>query len=226
MRNVTRIAIALGVLAAAGCGQSKSASEPPKAAVASLPSPAESTAVPAEPAPADAPANAAPPSGAMPSLIADESGIGPIKLGMTLAQAKQAIPGAKFERATDGDGVALVDVTMGKDPIMSLFADEEDASKPIDWSKPIRSIESFSAACATREGVHPGSLALDAEKIYGRTRSVMQSEIESREYIEFEHQPAGMIFRLDYTGIFADGSRESKEFDPQGKIFSIQVTPQ
>ena len=74
----------------------------------------------------------------------------------------------------------------------------------------------------TREGVHPGSLALDVEKIYGRTRSVMQSEIESREYIEFEHQPAGLIFRLDYTGIFADGSRESKEFDPKGKIFSIR----
>jgi hypothetical protein len=226
MRTWPRFVMVVGlVLAAAGCGQSKSASEPPNAAATSLPSPAESTAE-TKAAPALAEAPAAPASGAMPSLIADESGIGPIKLGMTLAQAKQALPGAKFERATDGDGVALVDVSMGKDPIMSLFADEEDASRPIDWSKPIRSIESFSPACVTREGVHPGSLALDVEKIYGRTRSVMQSEIESREYIEFERQPAGLTFRLDYTGIFADGSRESKEFDPKAKIFSIQVTPQ
>ena len=47
----------------------------------------------------------------------------------------------------------------------------------------------------------------DVEGVFGQTKEIVKSEIESREYIEFEMQPAYLTFRLDYTGIFSAGKR-------------------
>jgi hypothetical protein len=152
------------------------------------------------------------------------SGIGPIRLGMTLAEARAALPAAKFARTSDGDGAALVEVTLAPDTTMVLWADEADADAPVDWSKHITSIETFSAAFHTPAGMHPGSLVTDVEHLYGKTKAITLSEIESRQYIEFENQPARLTIRLDYTGIFKDGARTTKQFEPQAKIWSIAVS--
>ena len=50
-------------------------------------------------------------------------------------------------------------------------------------------------------------LLTDAEKVMGKTRSVATSEIESREYIEFEKQPVWMTIRLG----------------PESKLLSIAI---
>ena len=52
------------------------------------------------------------------------------------------------------------------------------------------------AASSPAPGVRPGMAVGDAEKILGKTRSVAQSEIESREYIQFENQPVWITVRL------------------------------
>jgi hypothetical protein len=85
-----------------------------------------------------------------------ENGIGPVKLGMTLLEAKRAFPKATFSRGSDGEGVALVNVSTNESQVMVLFAGEEDKDKPINWSKRISSIETFSSNSSTSLGVRPG----------------------------------------------------------------------
>jgi hypothetical protein len=157
------------------------------------------------------------------TCLVTDSAIGPIRLGMTLAEVRQALPSATLERSEDGDGAAWISVLVGGENLMS-FAAEDDGAGEIDLTKSIRLMETFSPSCRTIDGVHPGSLVLDAERVMGKTAKIVKSEIESREYIEFERHPAGMTFRLDYTGIFQPGSRETRRFDPAGKIFSIAIS--
>jgi hypothetical protein len=142
---------------------------------------------------------------------------------MTLDEARRALPGATFQRRSDGEGVALVSVALAPDATVVLWADEDDTGAAIDWSKRIENIETFDAAFRTSAGVHPGSLVTDVERIYAATKVITLSEIEARHYIEFEAQPAWLTFRLDYTGIFEGESRRTTAYAPGAKIYSISV---
>lgn len=153
-----------------------------------------------------------------------DSAIGPLRLESTLEQARKATPEAKFARTSDGEGVALVDVTVAGESLAVAYVGEEDAERPVDMSRRIEHIETFNAACATAEGIHPGSTVDDAVAAYGPVRIVRRSEIESREYIEFERQPPGLLFRLDYAGEFAEGQSETTRHAPGAKILSIAVS--
>ena len=152
-----------------------------------------------------------------------ENGIGPVKLGMTLLEAKRAFPKATFSRGSDGEGVALVNVSTKESQVMVLFAGEEDRNKPINWSKRISSIETFSSNCSTSLGVRPGGLVAEAEKQYGKVLKIIMSEIEARQFAVFKNQPRGMIFRIDYSGIFAEGQSETLRYRPDAKIYSITI---
>jgi hypothetical protein len=154
-----------------------------------------------------------------------ENGIGPVKLGMTLLEAKRAFPKATFSRGSDGEGVALVNVSTKESQVMVLFAGEEDRNKPINWSRRISSIETFSSNCSTSLGVRPGGLVAEAEKQYGKVLKIIMSEIEARQFVEFKNQPRGMIFRIDYSGIFAEGQSETLRYRPDAKIYSIAIQP-
>ncbi len=156
-----------------------------------------------------------------PCIVTDTS-IGPVRLGMTLAEAREALEGATYRRAYDGEGIGSVDVVLGPDTLMNLVADG-DEDEAIDWTKRIVFMQTFSRACRTAAGVHPGALVVDVERILGPATQVMMSEIESRQFITFERQPEGITFRLDYTGIFDDGARQTKRVQPDGKIFSISI---
>jgi hypothetical protein len=151
-------------------------------------------------------------------------GIGPIRLGRTMTEARRAMPGAKFERTSDGDGAALVEVSFGTDTSVTISADEDDPEAPINWSKPVIAIETFSPTCHTVGGVRPSSLVVDVEKVFGPVKQIVKSEIESREYITFERQPAALTLRLDYTGEFPEGSRQTQRFSAGAKIYSIVVS--
>lgn len=138
----------------------------------------------------------APASGPAPVCLVTDSAIGKLKLGMTVSEAKTAWPEASFSRTSDGEGVALIDVSVGADQMIIAYAHEDDAEAPVDSTKPFRNLETFSDKCGTAAGVRPGMSVSDAEKILGKTQSVAQSEIESREYIQFEKQPVWMTIRL------------------------------
>ncbi|MET3134773.1 hypothetical protein AAKU55_005075 [Oxalobacteraceae bacterium GrIS 1.11] len=158
-----------------------------------------------------------------PACLISATSMGPIHLGMSLHQAKQAFPGAHFERSSDGDGAALVAVKVSKEELLILSAGEENSDAPIDWRKKINYIETFNPLCQTADGVAPGVLVKTVEKIFGKVKQITQSEIESREYIEFSKQPSYLGFRLDYTGIFANDAHRTRRFAPDGKIFSVTI---
>ena len=157
-------------------------------------------------------------------LLVTDTSMGPIRLGMTLDEARKAAPAANLERTSDGDGVALVEIALAPGASVVVYAGEDDAAAAIDWAKRIRMIETFGSGLHTAEGVHPGSPVADVEKVYGPLKSVDKSEIESREYITFDRQPAGFTFRLDYTGIFPDGSSSTARVAPEAKIYSIAIS--
>jgi len=152
------------------------------------------------------------------------AGISSIRLGETLDQSRRSNPAATFARATDGDGAALVGVNLPGGDGLSLWAGEDDPGQPIDRTKPIETIEVFTAAFHTTEGIHVGMLVTDVERRFGPVRQVTLSEIEQRQYVEFARQPAFLTFRLDYTGIFVPGAHETTRFEPGAKIFSIAVS--
>jgi hypothetical protein len=156
--------------------------------------------------------------------LISRAGIGGVRLGMTLAEARRALPTATFARATDGDGVALIKVTLAPEQALTLWADEDDPAAAIDWTKTVRTIETFSSAFRTAEGVHPGAAVSEVESVYGTTRMIEMSEIESRQYIFFARQPDYLTLRLNYTGIFRDGARSTTEVGPDAKIMSIAVS--
>jgi hypothetical protein len=162
-------------------------------------------------------------TGTDPHLIT-ASAMGQVRLRMTLDEARRALPVASFKRTSDGDGAALIEIAFGRDGSVSVWADEDDPAAPIDWSRRIVTIETFSAAFHTREGIHPGSLVTDAASVFGQVREIVKSEIESREYVTFARQPAWLTFRLDYTGIFSPGLRRTTSFAPGGKIWSIAIS--
>jgi hypothetical protein len=126
--------------------------------------------------------------------------VGVIGLGMTLAEARKSARGASFTRASDGDGAALVQITFAPNASMQVWADEDDPEKPIDWRRRILTIETFSPAFRTAEGAHPGAAISELNGLYGKTKSIETSEVESRRYITFDRHPAGLTFRVDETG--------------------------
>jgi TPR repeat protein len=151
--------------------------------------------------------------------------MGPVRLGMKLGDARKVLPAAKFERTTDGEGLALVAVELGGEEMMVLYAGEQHENAPIDWSKRIENIETFDSRCHTAKAVHPYSPVRDVEKVFGKTRYILVSEIESREYIDFEKQPKYFLIRSDDVGIYpADNSRFTTKFKPDGRIMSIAIS--
>jgi hypothetical protein len=155
------------------------------------------------------------------------SSMGRIRLGMTLDQARQALgPTAVLSRTSDGDGAALVAVTEGPEDMLTLWANEDDPATPIDWARPIEYIQTFNAAFQTAEGVQPGALVTDVVRIFGPVTEIVASEIESRQFITFARQPSALTFRLDYTGIFAAGTRRTTQFSAEAKILSIAISSQ
>ncbi|HXG55078.1 MAG TPA: hypothetical protein VNJ03_06830 [Vicinamibacterales bacterium] len=125
--------------------------------------------------------------------------IGSIQLGMTLGEARKAAPAAAFNRRSDGDGAALVEITIAPRVSITAWAEEDDPEAPIDWSKRIRSLETFSAAFRTADGARPGARVSELTRLYGPTRTIDTTEMESREYITFARHPERLRFRLDET---------------------------
>jgi hypothetical protein len=158
------------------------------------------------------------------SRLITVSEMGRLRLGMTLDQARAVLPAASFARTSDGDGAALVQIALGRDDSLIVWAEENDPAASIDWSKKIITIETFSGTFQTREGVHPGSLVNDVIKFFGPVREIVESEIEARQYVTFERQHRALTFRLDDTGIFSPGSRRTTHFAPTAKILSIAIS--
>ena len=150
--------------------------------------------------------------------------IGPIALGMTLDEARRKLPSATFRRTSDGDGAALVEVIFRGGESLILWTGEEEPDLPIDWVKPIRTIETFDPAFSTGDGIRVGTPVASAERVWGVVREIVESEIESRQFVTFERQPSALRIRIDYSGLFAAGAWRTTRYRPDAKIMSIAIS--
>lgn len=157
---------------------------------------------------------------------------GNLRLGMTVSQARKVLKGFTLERATDGDGMALIGVQKNGKPVMSLSAGEDDPDEKINENAKIEFIEVWDANYKTADGIHPEMLVKNAEKILGKVKRVFMSEIESHEFTIFKRKPKGLLFRVDvnsegkyfYAGIYPKDKREGTRYAPTAYILSIQIS--
>ena len=161
-------------------------------------------------------------------LIQKDS-IGGIKLGQNLKQVKQKFPKAKMERTSDAEGVAFVAITLSKDVMVFALQDGDDnPDSPIKLHKKIDSLSTYSPACHTVSGVHPGMKIKDAEAKLGKVKKIIMSEIESREYAIFTRHPKHFDFRMEIgTGIYPGKGgvpNQTRRYRKGGSILEISVS--
>ena len=75
------------------------------------------------------------------NFVITSNSAGGVRLGMTVSQARKSLKGCKFERSSDGEGVALIMITCSGKRIISVFAGEEDIDAVIDARAKIVFIE-------------------------------------------------------------------------------------
>ena len=160
-------------------------------------------------------------------LIQKDS-IAGIKLGQNLKQVKHKFPKAKRERESDPEGVAYVAITLSKDVMVITHQDgDDDPDAPIKLHKKIDSLETYSPACHTASGVHPGMKIKDAEAKLGKVKKIIMSAIESREYAIFTRHPQHFEFRMEMgTGIYpgkGGAPNQTRRYRKTGLIEGISV---
>jgi hypothetical protein len=153
----------------------------------------------------------------------DSQGAGGAKIGMTVAQARKTMKNCLFSRSSDGEGIALISVSCRGARTMTLYAGEEyEVEKPIDFQARIEMIEVWDRRFKTAEGAHVGMRVADAERRLGKIKEIILTPIESREFIIFSKPTPNISYRF-YGGIYPPRSSITKEFDPNARLWSIQV---
>ena len=152
---------------------------------------------------------------------------GSIRIGMTVTEARNAMRGFTFRRASDGEGIALIEIRRRNQTHMTLYAGEFDPDQPINNAAKIEFIEVWNRIYRTAAGVYPQMLVRDVERRYGKLSSIMLSEIESREFGRFTNQPGNIDLRLEArnntAGVYAQGETNTTRYSPTAYVRSIIV---
>lgn len=155
------------------------------------------------------------------------SSAGPVALGMTINEARDAMPGATFERSSDGEGIAYVAVVENGETLMELHTGEYDPDTPINGDAKIEFLQVWSPRFQTADGIGAGTPVSVADAAFGGVAEIIMSEIESREYATFREQPSGLHFRLTNENNTAgdyQGDNITNRYLPGASIFVIEVT--
>jgi hypothetical protein len=153
----------------------------------------------------------------------DSLGAGGAKVGMTVAKARTAMKGCQFSRGSDGEGIALIDVSCRGSRTMTLYAGEEsDVENPIDFRARIEMIEVWDPRFKTAQGIHVGMPVADAERRLGKIKEIILTPIESREFIFFSKPTPNIRYRF-YGGIYPPRSSFTTDYQEGAKLWSIQV---
>lgn len=165
-------------------------------------------------------------SGPSADLITADA-VGPVRLGMTIGEAKAAMPSATFERTSDGEGIAYVAAIENGETLFELNTDTYDPAAPINDAETIGFIQVWSPRYQTADGIGTGTSVAAAEQCFGTVKEIMMSEIESREYAEFTNQPSGLYFRLTHenstAGVY-DSDNFTTRYNSGATIHAIEVT--
>ncbi len=157
-----------------------------------------------------------------------ENSVGPVRLGMTVARARKALPGFRLSRTTDGEGMALIAVKRSGKTLMTLYAGEASPDARINEHAVIEFLEVWDASYWTTSGVHPKMPLQEVEKKYGKLKDIRLSEIEAREFATFAKQPVGLHLRvadeMGMAGIYSEGQNTTTRYNPSSYLKSISIT--
>lgn len=191
---------------------------------------------PAPSAGADPALNTAPNSTAdLGSMASDwqitPSGLGPVEVGMTLAQIKQTLGSDyTFEDQPNFmvDFGAIAVIQAGKPQFYLMYF----ASEPLTDGDPVGFIHIEDPQFQTPEGIGPGSTLESAESVYGTASLNYNTDNEMREYVSFANQPEDLSFRSDgepgnfaglYEGDEGSSYHETQNFRLDARIGSILI---
>lgn len=148
-------------------------------------------------------------------------GIGGVKLGQTLAQVKRAFPHMKVRSESDAEGVEMWRLPVAPNAVVYAHVEEGRRGR-IDF------LETFSAACRTKDGVRPAMRLTQVAQKWGNLKNITMSEIEMRQFAEFARQPARIGLRVeggDFGTQAADAELplSTSKASPGAKVLSIQI---
>ena len=147
--------------------------------------------------------------------------VGAIHAGMTIRQARQALPGTAFKPSEDNDKLAIFVVTRAGKPVMDLYPDQEQR---VTESSKIELIRVYDPACSTAEGVHPSMPLRDLEKYFGKLSRVAKYEGEPGERAEFSKLPSWLDIQSTGAGVYPPGKRCTDRFKDSATIESLWVS--
>jgi tetratricopeptide (TPR) repeat protein len=160
--------------------------------------------------------------------VITSTSVGPVRLGMTVAQARNALPGTTFVRTTGGDGEALIAVKRGENLLMTLYTGDAKPAAPIDERAVIEFVEARDAGYRTSAGVNPTMPLREAARKYGRLDEISLSEIEAREYATFANHPIGISFRVRtdsvLAGVYPANQAKTERYVPSAYVFGISIS--
>ena len=161
-------------------------------------------------------------------------GIGPAKVGMTLAQLKRVL-GAQAEFTVKSsfmvDFDALAVSQSGKVQYYILYP----AGRTLADTSAIEAVLTKNPDYRTTVGVGPGTPLKQAAAVYGKATLFYNTENESRELVKFAHQPARNIsFRPvasghQFAGVYSSTQSEFNKtttYHDNASIDSVLVTCQ
>lgn len=155
------------------------------------------------------------------SWTVSDEGVGPITLGSTIDEVRDALPdsyvlGDEVPIAPDLDGHVV-----SLDGAVHLLIPATDDGT-------IETIIVLDESYQTSEGIGPRSLIGDAEDIYGDVRLEWSEDDQGRERVLFEDNPVGLSFRASeavgpQAGIYGDDQTSTVLYDPASRLTSIWV---
>jgi hypothetical protein len=173
-------------------------------------------------------------SGSQTNYLITAKSAGNIRLGMTVAEARKLLKGAKFTQTPCGmDQDPEIKVERDKVLIMNLIAwegSEDDCNgtaPPIKENAKITSIEVFDSRFRTANGIHPGISITDAEKIYGKIEGIFLDP--SGEDIRFVNHPKSFGFGVrgkgeNRAGVYNETFEETTRYTSGAYVYSVIIS--
>lgn len=157
------------------------------------------------------------------ACLIQQNSVGPLRVGMTVAQVRQTLHGATLKSSQDADALPLLAVIREGLHTMDLYVNADTGMK--ETSK-IELIRVFDGACSTSDGIHPGMPLSDVAKRYGRLKRLFVTDSESREYAEFDKQPPWLDVQTGngQAGRYPVGKRCTSDYNPSAHIASLWIS--
>lgn len=161
-------------------------------------------------------------SSTLPCQITDV-GIGRVRPGMTLRDARLAVPQATFERSEAIDDVAVIEAWIGKEEILHSELAGNFPTGDLSDSIQLRSLETYNKRCTDESGIGPGTSLQDAAERLGGLKEIVRDD-QKRQFAVFRNQAKGRWYRISYSGIFAENSpRRTMQFQADASIIGVGV---